>query len=352
MSKAEEFLLDAVRPLVDDLVTMAPRGSTRISIAQFENDAGRARCGDDGDAWRFDDRQSRLVRGVLLGISLTLVVAGAWSSIWSCRTAGSIRVPTTVTCRWRSGPRASLPRAIRNDSQSLNSPIEATSDNLVAGAKLYGANCAMCHGASDAKESDVAKGLYIKAPQLAKDGVEDDPVGMTYFKIAHGYRMTPMPAFSQVAERHADLAAGAVLEEHGQASAARGSRVQEDPFASVPLRETLQLGAGRRSFVKNLPCKLCGGLEVRCAPAHRVSSPATIHRNRSLLRSGGSLSKRRSEHRFGCHGCPGRTRRPEPAIRSCSGLQSSAQTRPCRRRRRACAQRAATRPGTRSAGLG
>jgi mono/diheme cytochrome c family protein len=90
-----------------------------------------------------------------------------------------------------------VPRAIRKDSQGLTSPIDATSDNLVAGAKLYGANCAMCHGASDAKESNVAKGLYIKAPQLAKDGVEDDPAGMTYYKIAHGYRMTPMPAFSK-----------------------------------------------------------------------------------------------------------------------------------------------------------
>jgi glucokinase len=40
VSKAEEFLLDGVRPLVDALATMAPRGSTRISIAQFENDAG------------------------------------------------------------------------------------------------------------------------------------------------------------------------------------------------------------------------------------------------------------------------------------------------------------------------
>jgi glucokinase len=40
VSKAEEFLLDAVRPRVDELVTMAPRGSTRICIAQFENDAG------------------------------------------------------------------------------------------------------------------------------------------------------------------------------------------------------------------------------------------------------------------------------------------------------------------------
>lgn len=40
VSKAEEFLLDSVRPRVDELVTMAPRGSTRIAIAQFENDAG------------------------------------------------------------------------------------------------------------------------------------------------------------------------------------------------------------------------------------------------------------------------------------------------------------------------
>ena len=40
VSKAEEFLLDAVRPRVDELVTMAPRGSSRIAIAQFENDAG------------------------------------------------------------------------------------------------------------------------------------------------------------------------------------------------------------------------------------------------------------------------------------------------------------------------
>ncbi|MBV8150277.1 MAG: ROK family protein [Candidatus Eremiobacteraeota bacterium] len=40
VSSAEDFLLDAVRPRVDALTTMAPRGSTRISIAQFENDAG------------------------------------------------------------------------------------------------------------------------------------------------------------------------------------------------------------------------------------------------------------------------------------------------------------------------
>ncbi|MGH7661556.1 MAG: c-type cytochrome [Vulcanimicrobiaceae bacterium] len=88
-------------------------------------------------------------------------------------------------------------RAIKRNSAGLDSPIPASADNLVAGAKLYGANCAVCHGASDAKASAISQGLYIKAPQLAKDGVEDDPVGMTYYKIDHGYRLTPMPAFSK-----------------------------------------------------------------------------------------------------------------------------------------------------------
>ena len=34
-------------------------------------------------------------------------------------------------------------------------------------------------------------------PQLARDGVEDDPEGTIYWKIAHGIRFTGMPAFRQ-----------------------------------------------------------------------------------------------------------------------------------------------------------
>ncbi|MGH7715489.1 MAG: c-type cytochrome [Vulcanimicrobiaceae bacterium] len=136
------------------------------------------------------------MRALILGILLTLAVQGIAVYLvvqngWIDPRADNGYLPME---KWASRV---VPRAIRNDSQGLTSPIDATSDNLVAGAKLYGANCALCHGASDAAESNVAKGLYVKAPQLAKHGVEDDPVGETYFKIAHGYRMTPMPAFSK-----------------------------------------------------------------------------------------------------------------------------------------------------------
>ena len=64
-----------------------------------------------------------------------------------------------------------------------------------AGIKLYAENCAVCHGASDGNPSNIAKGLYQKPPQFAKDGVEDDPDGITYWKVAHGIRLTGMPSF-------------------------------------------------------------------------------------------------------------------------------------------------------------
>ena len=61
---------------------------------------------------------------------------------------------------------------------------------------LYAANCAICHGASDAKPSNLAQGFYIEAPQLAKDGVEDDPEGVSFWKVTHGIRFTAMPSFA------------------------------------------------------------------------------------------------------------------------------------------------------------
>jgi len=38
-------------------------------------------------------------------------------------------------------------------------------------------------------------GLYQKPPQLATNGVEDDPEGYSFWKIKHGIRLTGMPSF-------------------------------------------------------------------------------------------------------------------------------------------------------------
>lgn len=95
------------------------------------------------------------------------------------------------------GAKNSLRATIRRNAQGLRSPLQPTDDNLAAGAELYDTHCRVCHGGSDGIALPIAKGLTPKPPQLAKDGVEDDPVETTYWKIAHGIRFTGMPAFRE-----------------------------------------------------------------------------------------------------------------------------------------------------------
>ena len=95
----------------------------------------------------------------------------------------------------RLAAQTSLHASIDRDTRGLESPIQATDANLSDAVQLYGNNCAICHGAADGKKSTLATGFYVGAPQLATDGVEDDPPSETYWKLKHGIRFTAMPAF-------------------------------------------------------------------------------------------------------------------------------------------------------------
>lgn len=88
-----------------------------------------------------------------------------------------------------------LDAAIVRQAPKGENPVKLDDANLIAGIRLYAADCAVCHGAADGKASPIALGLYQKAPQLAKYGVEDDEEGETYWKLYHGIRMTGMPSF-------------------------------------------------------------------------------------------------------------------------------------------------------------
>lgn len=77
------------------------------------------------------------------------------------------------------------------------SPIPADANNLIAGARVYHADCAVCHGDLEQGPSHIAKGMFPPPPQLLppKKGVTDDPVGETYWKVKNGIRLTGMPGF-------------------------------------------------------------------------------------------------------------------------------------------------------------
>jgi thiosulfate dehydrogenase len=91
----------------------------------------------------------------------------------------------------------SLRATLQNEAPTTPNPVALTDENLIAGIDLYGQHCAICHGTSkgEVSASAVAKGLYPHPPQLAADGVEDDPEGVSFWKVKHGIRWTGMPAW-------------------------------------------------------------------------------------------------------------------------------------------------------------
>lgn len=82
-----------------------------------------------------------------------------------------------------------------------SSPVQASPQNMVAGAGIYSAHCAFCHG-TPGKQSPLAKNMYPPVPQLWVShragvvGVSDDPVGETYWKVKNGIRLSGMPAYA------------------------------------------------------------------------------------------------------------------------------------------------------------
>jgi thiosulfate dehydrogenase len=92
----------------------------------------------------------------------------------------------------------SLNATLQRDAPKGPNPVALTDANLTEGVTLYSQHCAICHGASAgaSSASPVAKGLYPAPPQLATDGVEDDPEGFSYWRIKHGVRLTAMPSWA------------------------------------------------------------------------------------------------------------------------------------------------------------
>ena len=77
-------------------------------------------------------------------------------------------------------------------------PLQADEANYLAGAEVYKAHCAVCHGLPGDKATAIAKGMFPKPPALLEGkGVTDDPPGESYWKVSGGIRMTGMPAFQQ-----------------------------------------------------------------------------------------------------------------------------------------------------------
>ncbi|MBS1820367.1 MAG: cytochrome c [Acidobacteria bacterium] len=94
-----------------------------------------------------------------------------------------------------------VPLHSRIEAEKKDSPFGASEDVFEAGAHVYKAQCASCHGTPGHDVAFAAK-MYPSAPQLWKKhaksevvGVSDDEPGETYWRVANGIRLTGMPSY-------------------------------------------------------------------------------------------------------------------------------------------------------------
>jgi mono/diheme cytochrome c family protein len=73
-------------------------------------------------------------------------------------------------------------------------PVDEAS--LLAGARVYREQCAVCHGLPNGTRTAIASGMFPKPPELFQGtGVTDDEPWESYWKVENGIRMSGMPAF-------------------------------------------------------------------------------------------------------------------------------------------------------------
>jgi thiosulfate dehydrogenase len=140
-----------------------------------------------------------MLKGVLFGVLLTIIIAviGAYALLrLGLIPANADSKPGRLET-WMA--ETSLDSTLRREAPQDKNPIDLTEQNLISGIRLFAQNCAVCHGSAQgaASPSPIAKGLYQRPPQLATDGVEDDPEGVSFWKIKHGIRLTGMPSFAR-----------------------------------------------------------------------------------------------------------------------------------------------------------
>jgi mono/diheme cytochrome c family protein len=160
-------------------------------------DHGAARCISAIDQRRAASDSITRGRAFVLGILVTVVVGVVVAYFFVTNAVIPMNGDAKPLPLEGWAARSAMHATLEREAPKGSNPVALSDANLIAGIGLYAKNCAICHGTAkgDASITPIAKGLYIPPPQLATDGVEDDPEGYTFWKVKDGIRWTAMPAW-------------------------------------------------------------------------------------------------------------------------------------------------------------
>ena len=87
---------------------------------------------------------------------------------------------------------------VARDSRGVPPEPASTLAGVAAGEKLYGAECAMCHGLNGRTPTDAGRWMYPRAADLTSEQAQQYSDRELFWIVKNGIRLSGMPAFGKV----------------------------------------------------------------------------------------------------------------------------------------------------------
>jgi mono/diheme cytochrome c family protein len=87
---------------------------------------------------------------------------------------------------------------VARDSREVPPAPAATASSVAAGEKLYGVECATCHGLNGRTPTDNGRWMYPRAADLTSEQTQQYSDRELFWILKNGIRLSGMPAFGQV----------------------------------------------------------------------------------------------------------------------------------------------------------
>jgi mono/diheme cytochrome c family protein len=146
-----------------------------------------------------------MLRGLVITVVAVFALVGACAlaaGVWFMN--GGINAQqqpgpteTTIARRLRAA-------AIPDRARKAGNPVRLTSDVLEAGMAHFADHCASCHGNDGGADTEMARGLYPKVPDMRKPDTQSLSDGELFYIIENGVRLTGMPAWGTGTKEGAD----------------------------------------------------------------------------------------------------------------------------------------------------
>ena len=131
---------------------------------------------------------------IILAIVILLLVAAAAFALEISLSA----LPEPGSFETQTATRAKHFLIARASRSGIPAEPPTSEQSIAEGDKLYGAECAMCHGLDAATLTDTGRWMYPRAANLHSPEVQSYSNRELFWIIKNGIRLSGMPAFGKV----------------------------------------------------------------------------------------------------------------------------------------------------------